>query len=98
MPLIHRENHAQLDKWGVQEHTPMEWYVILAEETGELAKAILADYYDYDHATPQEVVKEAVQAATLALKLAEMYLTAIMCKPADPQKLYDWIFGKGSKT
>lgn len=97
MPLIHRENHAQIDKWGVQEHTAMEWYVILAEEAGELAKAMLEEHYDLDHATPQAVVKEAIQTATLALKLAEMYLVNIYKRPADPQELYDWIFSKGSE-
>jgi len=66
------ENLRQLDKWGIQNHNAVEWYAITAEECGELAKAMLEYHFDGDrHA--YEVVKEAIQTATLCLKIAEMF-------------------------
>lgn len=67
------ENQRQLDKWGVQEHTPCEWYTILAEEVGELAQAILQSHFGNIDDSTKNVVTEAIQSATLCLKIAEMY-------------------------
>jgi len=68
---IQNENMSQLSKWGVQIHTSFEWLTYTAEELGELAKAI--GEYEYRNGTKDEVVKEAIQVATLALKIAEMF-------------------------
>ena len=68
---IRIENKAQLHKWGVQTHTAFEWLTYTTEELGELANAI--SEYEYRGGTKGDVVKEAVQVATLALKIAEMY-------------------------
>jgi len=68
---IESENKRQLDKWGIQTHTSFEWCNYLTEELGELAKAI-ADF-EYDRGEKIEVKKEAIQVATLALKIAEMF-------------------------
>ncbi len=65
------ENDRQLDKWGVQHHTPFEW-LTYAAELGELAKAI--SEHEYREGDWRDVVDEAIQVATLALKIAEMYL------------------------
>ncbi len=70
-PLIFRENLRQLEKWGVQDHLPAEWLMFATEEIGELADAIAQ--YTFRHGTAENVVKEAVQAATLCLKIAEMF-------------------------
>ncbi len=35
------EVRAQLAKWGVQNHNVPDWFFILSEEHGEVAKAIL---------------------------------------------------------
>lgn len=69
--LCHHENVRQLEKWGVQVHTPFEWLTYATEEFGELAKAISEHYYR--DGKVEEVIKEAVQTATLVLKIAEMY-------------------------
>lgn len=69
--LICHENLAQLEKWGVQDHSPFEWLTYTAEELGETAKAIGEEYYR--NGDSKAVVKEAIQAATLCLKIAEMY-------------------------
>lgn len=70
--LVGRENDRQLNKWGVQTHTPFEWLTYTTEELGELANAISEHYYR--GGLSSNVVKEAIQTATLALKIAEMYM------------------------
>lgn len=71
MDLIHDENLRQLEKWGVQNHTPVMWLAITTEECGELAKAILE--FEFGRGSSKDIVKEAVQVATLAIKIAEMF-------------------------
>ncbi len=39
--LVQRERKFQDNKWGVQNHTPEKWFVILVEEFGEMATEIL---------------------------------------------------------
>lgn len=39
--LVNQERKAQDAKWGEQNHQPPFWYVILGEEVGEIAEAIL---------------------------------------------------------
>lgn len=68
---IHAENRRQLRKWGVQSRTAFEWITYTTEELGELANAI--GEYEYRDGAIGEVVKEAIQVATLALKIAEMF-------------------------
>jgi len=68
---VRTENINQIRKWGVQIHTSFEWLTYTTEELGELAKAI--GEYEYRKGTKEDVVKEAVQVATLALKIAEMF-------------------------
>lgn len=65
------ENRRQVGKWGIQDHTPFEWMLYLSEEFGELAQAIAENYYRAG--SLEAVVKEAIQVATPALKIAEMY-------------------------
>lgn len=64
------ENSSQLSKWGVQTHSAFEWLTYTAEELGELAQAI--GDYEYRDGKAKDVKKEAIQLATLALKIAEM--------------------------
>ena len=70
--LVHSENIKQLHKWGIQIVTPFEWHTYLSEEVGEVAKAISENYYR--NGSLANVVKEAIQSATLSLKIAEIYL------------------------
>ena len=69
--LISEENRRQLRKWGVQTHSAFEWLTYTTEELGELANAI--SEYEYRGGEREDVVKEAIQVATLALKIAEMF-------------------------
>ena len=65
------EHRRQIAKWGVQSRTAFEWITYLTEEVGELAEAV--SEHEYRGGTSAAVVKEAVQVATLALKIAEMF-------------------------
>ena len=69
--MIHSENVRQLEKWGVQDHLPSEWIMFTVEELGELADAI--SEWNYRGGLVEDVVKEAIQVATLAIKIAEMF-------------------------
>lgn len=68
---ILNENDNQLLKWGIQIHSSFEWLTYTAEELGELAKAITE--FEYRGGSREAVIKEAIQTATLALKIAEMF-------------------------
>jgi len=65
------ENINQIDKWGIQNHSPSEWLMFATEELGELAQAIAE--YQYRDGTRDDVVNEAIQTATLCIKIAEMF-------------------------
>jgi len=79
--MIECENKIQIQKWGVQHHTAFEWLSYLAEEVGETSNA--TSDWEYNGAPPFNVVQEAVQAATLAAKIAEMFLD--LGTKSDPQ-------------
>ena len=68
--IILLESENQIRKWGIQDHTPAEWLMFLTEEHGELAEAIAE--WQFRDGNPVNVIKEAIQVATLALKIAEM--------------------------
>lgn len=58
------ERMLQDKKWGVQNHGPRNWLVILMEEVGEAAKASLEN-------EGEEYKKELVQVAAVALAALE---------------------------
>jgi NTP pyrophosphatase (non-canonical NTP hydrolase) len=70
-PMVFRENHRQIEKWGVQDHDPAWWLAFTTEELGELSEAI--SEYTFRGGLAENVVNEAVQTATLCLKIAEMF-------------------------
>jgi hypothetical protein len=70
--MIIAENERQLEKWGVQDHSPAEWLMFATEELGEIADAI--GEWQYRNGDAENVVKEAIQTATLCLKIAEMFI------------------------
>lgn len=70
--MICHENVHQLEKWGIQEHSPFEWLNFATEELGETAKAI--SEWHFRQGASEVVVNEAIQTATLMLKIAEMFL------------------------
>ena len=70
--LIEGENEHQIKKWGTQRHTLFEWQTYTTEELGSLAKAI--SEYIYRNGSVERVISEAIQVATLSLKIAEMVM------------------------
>jgi len=74
--MVSDENDRQLEKWGVQDHHPFTWLAFTLEELGELSEAI-SDHL-FREGTVEDVVMEAIQTATLALKIAEMYQSTLV--------------------
>lgn len=74
--MVLHENVRQLEKWGIQDHSPAEWLMFTTEELGEMAEAI--GEWQYREGLAEEVVKEAIQTATLCLKIAEMFMDLLV--------------------
>lgn len=56
---IHMERTRQFKKWGDQKHTDGAWMLILQEELGETAEAILKGHPN------EHIVEELIQAAAV---------------------------------
>lgn len=70
--MVLAENLRQIRKWGIQDHDAFKWLAFVTEEHGELSNAI-AEWY-FRGGLQSDIVKEAIQEATLCLKIAEMFL------------------------
>ena len=75
------EDYKQVKKWGFQKHSPFEWLAYTTEELGELSKAI--SEYIYRGGSVDDIVKEAIQTATLSIKIAQMFLN--LKEPNEPK-------------
>jgi len=69
--MVEQENQRQLAKWGIQNRDPFEWLAYMTEELGETSEAI--SEWMYRGGSAEHVAREAIQTATLALKIAEMF-------------------------
>lgn len=78
--LVQVENLSQARKWGIQDRSPFEWLAYTVEEVGEMAQAI--SEYEYRNGRADHVAHEAIQAATLCLKIAEMFFSC-KAKPTE---------------
>lgn len=70
MEELKTEDFKQVDKWGIQVRTLFEWMNYVTEEVGSLAKAI--SEYSYRDGSKEAIIAEAIQSATLILKIADM--------------------------
>lgn len=68
--LIEKEDEAQVAKWNYQTHSAFEWLAFITEELGELSEAI--SNCKFREGDKEAIVAEAVQVATLAIKVAVM--------------------------
>jgi NTP pyrophosphatase (non-canonical NTP hydrolase) len=68
--MIAAEDIAQIEKWGYQYHSIWEWLGFTTEEIGELSAAIAEEQFRGGDLA--DVTKEAIQVATLSLKIAKM--------------------------
>ena len=71
--MVQEESNRQIAKWGVRNHNPYKWDTIVHEEVGEVSKAILEHEIQGGSGFAANAMQEAIQAATLYLKIAEMY-------------------------
>jgi NTP pyrophosphatase (non-canonical NTP hydrolase) len=73
---ITEERENQIKKWGVQNHTPIEWIAILTEEVGEVSKEALEFHFKRfyeDTGQLERYEKELIQVAAVALAMLESY-------------------------
>ena len=71
---IRAERARQDAMWGQQNHKPIEWVAILAEEVGEVSKEALENHFkqyypDYD--SHLNYRKELIQVAAVAVAMIE---------------------------
>ena len=67
LELVIAERKAQDRKWGEQNHEPLKWLAILAEELGEAAKAA-------NDGSRGQYVSEMIQVSAVALAAVECEL------------------------
>ena len=75
LDAIAREDITQIEQWGYAEHSIDTWLVILGEEYGELCNAALSITsmsLAQNPSLSKIVEREALQLATLALKIKVM--------------------------
>ncbi len=72
---IQAERNKQDEKWGIQNHSPIEWCAILGEEVGEANKHALQAHFSTDEsyrkAQWEAYRKELIQIAAVAVAMAE---------------------------
>ncbi len=70
---IKKERTTQDIKWGVQNHSQIEWCAILGEEVGEVQKAALETHFNYITNKTDDYRKELIQVAAVAVAMIECY-------------------------
>ena len=70
---IQQERERQVNKWGVQNHKPIEYLSILMEEVGEVAREALENHFTdfYPPHTLDNYRKELIQVAAVAVAMIE---------------------------
>lgn len=72
---IIQERTNQDEKWGQQNHKPIEWCAILMEEVGEMAKEAHEFHFQGKYYQPtgqlERYEKELIQVAAVALAMLE---------------------------
>lgn len=69
--LVTKERLAQDNKWGEQNHDPAWWLAILAEEVGELSKAILETEQGDIYADTKDIETELTHVGAVAKAMWE---------------------------
>ena len=64
------ERCKQDRKWGVQDHSPADWLMILGEEFGEASKAALEARFGHNDGG-RNYRKELIQVAAVAVAMIE---------------------------
>lgn len=69
---ILKERRKQDEKWGEQNHKPIEWLAILMKEVGEASKNIVDSYF-IGIESEDDYRKEFIQIAAVTLNMIENY-------------------------
>jgi NTP pyrophosphatase (non-canonical NTP hydrolase) len=83
--LVVAERQRQIKKWGKQNQTMFMWLLILQEEMGEVAKAII------DDEGQEQLLTEAVQVAAVAVQICE-WASDLQGWSFDAQQVLNQIF------
>lgn len=67
---VESERRKQDGKWGVQNHNPADWLMILGEEFGEASKAALEAKFCHNDGG-RSYRKELIQVAAVAVAMVE---------------------------
>jgi NTP pyrophosphatase (non-canonical NTP hydrolase) len=65
------ERLRQDAKWGEQNHTPVEYFAVLAEEVGEVAKDAVENRFNPDEGSVANMRAELIQVAAVAVAMVE---------------------------
>ena len=68
---IIKERRRQDEKWGEQNHHPLMWFSIIAEEYGEMCHAFNEYSFDNDTNHFDEMQSEAIQVAACCVAMLE---------------------------
>lgn len=71
MADVWNERYRQDEKWGIQNHTPVEWLPILIEEVGEVAKEIFES--NYAQIPSENYRTELIHVAAVAIAMIENF-------------------------
>lgn len=69
------ERHKQFTKWGYQDCAPLEWFAILSEEIGEVAKEVVDFHMAGMNITPEgskDYRTELIQVAAVAIQAIQV--------------------------
>jgi len=89
--LIHEERERQEAKWGDQSgHSSYKWLLILTEEMGEVAKAILEE-------NEEEAKKEVIQMAAVCCQILEIYNKRGETSMSEQEKVLDVVSVEDAK-
>lgn len=69
--LVMAERIKQDEKWGVNDHQPIEWLSILMEEVGELATAVIRYTLGTHKQREKELGEELIQCAAVCKAMWE---------------------------
>lgn len=95
--LVIHERFRQDEKWGVQRHAYPLYRLILGEELGEADQAFLQSHFGGDHGGLDNLRKELVQVAAVAIAMVETLLECDSCflgRPGAEQNVAGKLWGK----
>lgn len=68
---VYEERKKQVNKWGLQNHSPADYLMILGEEVGEVNRAALEAHFHGANLKPYR--NELIQVAAVAIAMIECF-------------------------